>query len=109
MSKYNLDEQFSKLSLKQITNMIHLRMIKDIELIQYLDKYYSYPYNDRPKWVTKIKNWHSEQSDISDWMGAAFDCLSNELWNEIIRQPVKDRSGNNHLLIDCWHSDVMKS
>ena len=88
--------------------MIRMRMIRDIELSRLLDKYDNYPYYDMQKWVTKIRNWHKEQSDISDWMSIAFCCLSNELWNEIISQPVKDSCGNNHLLIDCWHSDVME-
>lgn len=104
---FNLDEQLASKTTKQIEAMIDKRILKDIESNNFLLKYDCYPYNDQKKYITQIKKHNQIVTDCSDWLSAAFLCVSSELWDQIVSKTYTDQNGNNHCVIDMWNSSNM--
>lgn len=82
--QHALNQQFLKLSIKQVTAMVHRRMSKNAELLTLISKYCCEPYLNKAQWVEKLAKWEKEKSDISIWMQAAKANIPSDLWEKIV-------------------------
>lgn len=105
--KYNLDEQLSKLSLKQIKNMIQSRMVKETELSRLINKYDDYPYTEIAKYQRQVKSADRERVCLWEWFSAAFAILSPKVWDQIVGEELTLTDGSKVQLIDIYHSNEM--
>ena len=84
INQYNLDEQLSTKSIKQVKAMMNTRKIKESVATAHIEQYGEYPYSDLPKYVTSVKKANKVIDDCSDWLKAAFPLFSAKLWDEMI-------------------------
>jgi len=101
--KYNLDTQFMNASIKQVRNMIHLRIARDLEANEYIWKYEDFTGTQHQINVEKAKK---VIQDCSDWLAAARPLLSDDLWNSIISEDVIDANGKKHCVVDIYHTKL---
>ena len=86
---YNLDEQFSNLTINQITKMVKLRIKKESELSAMVtnleikqencsndDRYY--------KLESKIEKLQNKMQNYAEWLSAAKVLFSESLWNQMV-------------------------
>ena len=86
---YNLDEQFSNLTTKQITKMVELRIKKESELSEMVTsleiKQGNCSNDDRYDQLQgKIEKLETKMEDYAEWLNAAKALVSEPLWNKMV-------------------------
>lgn len=83
---YNLDEQFSNLSTKQIEKMIKSRINKYHQASESLEplEIILQRNSDYPKIQARVDNIKSVMFDIDDWMSAAHILFSKKCWDNMV-------------------------
>jgi hypothetical protein len=101
--KYILDTQFMNASIKQVRNMIHLRIARDLEANDYIWKFEDFTGTQHQRNVEKAKK---VIQDCSEWLSAARPLLSDDLWNSIISEDVIGSNGKKHCVVDIYHTEL---
>ena len=91
---YNLDEQFSTKSVKQVKRMMTTRKDKEQAAMDHVEKYGKYPYNEVPRYIASVKKANRVIDDCNCWMKAAFPLFSYKLWDEMIADVYGCLEGN---------------